>query len=220
MGNKKPHQRRQTKNPNRKVKRVAKHRLNISFAGVHPLVQANWDKKKTLKENYEALGLLSHLQGRAGGQEGDVALETKLKADLEEKQLSMAVSWKSIEELDQEKARKEAELVSVYGPPLEPDRPLDERIMFLGRKVNRKAPLPAAEEKETNPIIRQMEEEAANPRIMPRFQSEQETLIFSALVSKYNDDYQAMARDIKLNSYQLTAGQLKKKLTQRLLPTA
>jgi hypothetical protein len=58
MGSKKPHQRRQARNPSKKVKRIAKNRMNISFNGVHPLVQANWDKKKTLKENYEALGLL------------------------------------------------------------------------------------------------------------------------------------------------------------------
>ena len=93
---------------------------------------------------------------------------------------------------------------------------LDARITALGRKVSRKHHEEVQATKPNNTIVEQMEKEAANPRITPRHQSEQEMMVFESLVAKHDDDYQAMARDIKLNKYQLTSGQIKRKI-QRLL---
>ena len=54
--------------PNKtKVKRKAKNLNNISFAGVHKLVQQSWDKTKTLRQNYQKMGLVSSVGGSAGG---------------------------------------------------------------------------------------------------------------------------------------------------------
>jgi len=51
-----------------------------------------------------------------------------------------------------------------------------------------------------------------------KYQSEGEKQFIEELIQKYGDDYDAMFRDIKLNIYQHTAAQLKKKC-QRYLKT-
>jgi nucleolar protein 16 len=207
--------------------------MNISFQqGAHPLVAANWDKKKTLKENYKALGLLSSLNGYAGGQVADTSCMPTSVLDSENntpKLDSLEIEWKSIEQLDEEKRkRKEKSLAEESGEsstispllfaPLEPEIILDTRITTLGTNLSLRAPPPSQptiQPEDLPQVIKQMKQESLNVRRIPRFQSEQETLVFGQLVEKWGaDNYDAMARDVKLNVYQLSAGQLKKKLTR------
>ncbi|KAJ3282039.1 hypothetical protein HK104_011131, partial [Borealophlyctis nickersoniae] len=58
-----PRQRRKVRNPSLKVNRRQKNPLNISLAHAHPLVAKNWNKKLTLRQNYEAMGLVPALNG-------------------------------------------------------------------------------------------------------------------------------------------------------------
>ncbi len=219
---------------------------------MHPLVQKNWDKKKTLKENYEALGLLSHLNGYAGGQMVDLLRQDHNPnpnddddaCDIDNidnidsvgddgkkfvKLNSDAIEWKTIEQMDKEKHEKELNkknekennpLVTLLAP-LEPEIELDDHIVQIGAKVSlKKVPVQStiAPDSLASKVINQMREESQNARKMYRFQSEQETLVFEALLEKYGVDFGKMARDRKLNSYQLSEGQLRKKFSRCLQP--
>jgi nucleolar protein 16 len=202
-----PRQRKAIRNPSRKVSRKAKNRWNISFEGVHPLVKQNWDKTKTLKQNYQALGLTSHLNGFAGGTEEEALLRQKELELLEEKKQN--VEWKLLDEVTQKEEEN-----PIFTPP-ETDGPLDERVLRLGLKINLKSAVVSNAVPETD-IIKQMREESANPHIEERHQSEQEMLVFEKLIAKYGEDYDRMVLDRKLNPYQLSAGQLKRKLKRYL----
>lgn len=64
-----------------------------------------------------------------------------------------------------------------------------------------------------NPVIRQLEEAAANGvRKAPRSQSQREAEWCERLVAKYGDDYGRMSRDMKLNPMQQTAADIKKRV--------
>lgn len=223
MGSKKPHQRKNAK-VNRKVSRVAKNRLNISFSAAHPLVAANWDKSQTLKENYKRLGLASHLNGHAGGQvlslqsSSGVVVDTVLENESQVLGVD-DVEWKTIDQID---AEKESQLKSNFDAnnglfaPLETDLDIDERITSIGSKVSLKKLVSTVGETTSlaTQIIEEMKQQSLNVRPSLRFQSEQETLVFEALMERYGLDYAKMARDSRLNKYQLSEGQLKKKFAR------
>ena len=197
-----PRQRRKTRNPNSKVSRKEKHKMNISFAGVHPLIQQNWDKKKTLNQNYEAMGLVVNLSGTAGGKENQAEIHSKEFERLES--LKNNVEWRSLDD--------EPIPHPTPAQELNPDYNVDEKVIHIGYKIDNKA-LPTI--KPTNDkLISVFEWEAANAIKQQRHLSEQEQLIFNALISKHGQNYAAMARDLKLNKFQLTAGQLKRKMTR------
>lgn len=62
-------------------------------------------------------------------------------------------------------------------------------------------------------VVRLLEEQAARPvKKAPRKQSEREEEWIERLVDKHNDDYLAMARDMKLNPMQQSVGDLKKRV--------
>lgn len=210
--------------------------MNISFQqGAHPLVAKNWDKKKTLKENYKALGLLSTLNGYAGGQvinptlPSDAALiPMQNSSDDQPKKLDDAtIQWKSISQLDKEKKLdaidqndQSSSISASLFAPLEPEIILDSRITSLGTSLSLRVPTPPPQQQqdaENQPplVITQMKQESLNIRRVARFQSHQESLVYSLLMDKWGaENYEDMARDLKLNVYQLSAGQLKKKLTR------
>ncbi|CAG8681854.1 4500_t:CDS:2 [Racocetra fulgida] len=69
-------------------------------------------------------------------------------------------------------------------------------------------------------IVRELEAQASVVYKRERYQSEEERLFVEKLINKYGDDYESMFRDIKLNVYQYTAAQLKKKCQKYLLDSA
>ncbi|KAJ3090137.1 Nucleolar protein 16 [Quaeritorhiza haematococci] len=99
----------------------------------------------------------------------------------------------------------------------------DERALGIGQRIGHKrlaSAVSLANTTATPPqpdslaakIIKALEEEVANAGpAVERKPSEQETYFMLDLVRKYGSDYEKMARDRKLNPYQLTAGQLRKK---------
>ena len=97
-----PSQRKKVKNPHSKVSRRSKNRYNISFAGVHPLVKAHWDKSLTLRQNYERMGLLSALNGKAGGEAEmnhtihNDSMQSNTTSDLSDSNIT--IEYKSFEE--------------------------------------------------------------------------------------------------------------------------
>ena len=61
-----------------------------------------------------------------------------------------------------------------------------------------------------------MEAQASNVCKQEVHQSEGEKRFIEELLQKYGDDYDAMFKDIKLNTYQHTAAQLRKKCQKYL----
>lgn len=68
-------------------------------------------------------------------------------------------------------------------------------------------------ESSDNPVVRQLEEAAKNGvRKASRAQSQRETEWLERLVKKYGDDYERMARDMRLNPMQQTAADIRKRV--------
>ncbi|KAI8812329.1 putative nucleolar protein [Cladochytrium replicatum] len=164
------------KNPGSKVSRKAKNPKRISLATVHPIIQKNWDRKLTLRQNYEKLGLVVSLEGAAGGLSKNAG---------EEEAVETAPS----------------------------------RLPPIGTKVNVRRTKPVLmgeiDPPKQNSIVEEMEEVARNPYKEERHASEHEVQFLKDLVRNHGDDYEAMARDKKLNPFLLSAGQLKRKLTRK-----
>ncbi|KAJ2992776.1 Nucleolar protein 16 [Globomyces sp. JEL0801] len=211
-----PRKRKTNRNPGRKVSRKQGNKKNISFEGVMPIIKENWDKTKTLKQNYDALGLVANLNGRAGGVGNEGAFQTKELKRIDE--LKDVIEWRTIESMDEAKVKESAATVesNPLFEPIEGDVHVDQRVLRIGAKMNlRRAreldSLISPPESSKN-IVAAMEEQAKHVVKVINHQSEQENLVFEKLIAKYGDDYNAMARDMKLNKYQLSVGQLKKKM--------
>ncbi|KAJ3322464.1 Nucleolar protein 16 [Boothiomyces sp. JEL0866] len=200
---------RANRNPNKKVSRSQKNKNKVSFDGAHPLIQQTWDKKKTLLQNYEEMGLVVKLNGVSGGTGREAAHRAQEMQKLEE--LKDKVEWRKLDDMPAKPnpAPSKEEENGIFAP-IEGHIKTDSRATLIGQKVNLKAPQ-ANESKQTK-IIEQLEEESKLTAPVIRHQSEQEAYVFEQLLRKHGDNYEAMAKDIKLNKYQLTAGQLKKKM--------
>lgn len=203
-----PRKRRTIRNPSKKVSRVQKHKFDISFQGSHPLIQKNWDKKLTLKQNYEKMGLTAQLGGYAGGTDHD--FEEKKNHDKRIDMLKSEVEWRSIDDIQVQEPKPET---------IEGDIRIDKRALRIGTKLNHTVDVESDLKiiKEKPEVIVEMEKESKLYQKVRQYQSEQETMVFEELISKYGDDYDKMSRDIKLNKYQLSAGQIKRKILKTTL---
>ena len=75
---------------------------------------------------------------------------------------------------------------------------------------------PESGRKPKSKTIAALEEIAARPSDRPDHVPEGESLILQDLIRKHGDDYTKMARDMKLNAYQHTANQLKRRCAKYL----
>ncbi|RKO90522.1 ribosome biogenesis protein Nop16 [Blyttiomyces helicus] len=212
-----PRARRKTRNPLSKVSRKTKNPYNVSMAGAHHLVRDNWDKKLTLKQNYVRLGLLSALNGDAGGNGTEAVDRAAIRAQADAA-MNEEIEWRRIDEpapapSDDDDSEDDSEDDEGIEGPIA----VDPRALAIGAKVSKRHLIPApATPAAPNPIIAAMEAEARDVVRLERHASEQEGRVFGDLMRKHGKNYAAMARDLKLNKYQLSAGQLKKRI-ERLL---
>jgi nucleolar protein 16 len=191
-----PRKRRKLRNPSLKVSRkiANKHFKKISIKG-NSIIAANWNKKATLRQNYQRMGLMTSLNGVAGGIE-------KLYPE---------------EEIDKEEIKK------TLGPEegiIERDGKGNVINVIIGRSREEEEeevfdteidPVPAKTD-----VVKALEVQAMNVCKHESHQSEGEKRFIVELIQKYGDDYDAMFRDIKLNIYQHTAAQLKRKCQKYL----
>ncbi|KAI8914489.1 ribosome biogenesis protein Nop16 [Gorgonomyces haynaldii] len=200
--------RRRTNRSGGKTTRRPKHRLDISLDGVHPLVKEHWDKTKTLHQNYAKLGLVANLKGLSGGT-GKEAVQ-KLEEESRMEKLKKNVEFRRLDETVEQVEPSEQEMLN---PPID----FDKRTLSIGYKIhNNMPPLEQPKSEIAAQVIEQFEKEASNTVPAIRFASHQETLVFTRLLAKYGEDFEAMARDRKLNEYQLTAGQLRRKMQRAI----
>ncbi|KAJ3214481.1 Nucleolar protein 16 [Dinochytrium kinnereticum] len=231
--------RKRVKNPGMKVRRRTKNPYKISFANVPDVIRQNWDQKLTLRQNYERLGLVSELNGKAGG---EAEMKRTLPADDSEEEGGdddFKIEYRTFEEFEEMDTvskkdsasassfiTKEEEEFGIEGP-----LKVEAKANIIGRKVSTllkdsqkeptKYPVTSTKRK-PKPVITSVIEElkagAALDAPTDRHVSDQELMHLANLQEKYGENYDAMARDRKLNVYQLTAGQLKRKFARSVKP--
>ncbi|KGQ95951.1 nucleolar protein 16 [Candida albicans P87] len=177
----------------------------------NPIIEANWDKSLTLKQNYKRLGLRAKLGRSAGGDERKVESLSELQAKREKNQKNQSKhvpTVSEIENLDDPSRIPEGEARLIRDP--ETNEVI--KVIYGTMKVDDND---ESEEEIENPsVIKQLEEYAEkNSKIKKeRHQSERENDWIKSLYEKYGDDYDKMKWDKKLNIYQQSAGDLKRRI--------
>ncbi|KAI9001700.1 ribosome biogenesis protein Nop16 [Gaertneriomyces semiglobifer] len=202
-----PRARKTIKNPSRKTVRKNANPNKVPHI-MNDLIRKHWDKKLTLKQNYEKLGLIANLNGQAGGTEH--GNEERMEA---ERKLREQVEWRTIDAPTPSSgdSSNDDELPENYDVEVNGPIEVDARITAIGTNPSSRR-LPLFKPQPSTSIVGIMEEQAKNIAKVERHASEQESKVFGDLMRKYGLDYAKMARDIKLNRYQLSEGQLRKKI--------
>lgn len=177
----------------------------------NPIIEANWDKSLTLKQNYKRLGLRAKLGRSAGGDEQKVESLSELQAKREKNQknqLKHVPTVSEIENLDDPSRIPEGEARLIR------DSETNEVIKVIYGTMKVDDNDESEEEIENPSVIKQLEEYAEkNSKIKKeRHQSERENDWIKSLYEKYGDDYDKMKWDKKLNIYQQSAGDLKRRI--------
>lgn len=187
------------------------------------------DRKQTLTQNYRRLGLVHRLNAPAGGSERrgttvegyeeqpDDPLHIKSSAKAATKQLGLG-------EIKVERDPETGNIIRVIRP--------DDEIEVAGRKHKISNPLndplndlsndearitEAAKQNDSSVIVQMLERQAAQEgkaveSKKPRHLSKREEEWATRLIERHGNDYSAMARDMKLNPMQQTAGDLKRRI--------
>ncbi|KAL1932879.1 hypothetical protein VTP01DRAFT_8557 [Rhizomucor pusillus] len=192
-----PQQRRKQRSGQKLTRRTAEKHKKYQITG-NQIIKANWNKKQTLLQNYRRLGLLTKLNGVAGGKE---KTEVEKQETQEEKELT---------EEDIEKIKK----------TLKPGEGLIQRDdegnvirVIVGEQKSHDEILdeePEPVEAKTQ-VVRELEEMASRGVTHDQYMSRYQEQWMQRLYEKYGDDFDAMMRDTKLNVYQHTAAQLRRK---------
>ncbi|KAI9228175.1 MAG: ribosome biogenesis protein Nop16 [Piptocephalis tieghemiana] len=194
--------RKRNRTPYKKVtRRTANKHFKKQPLAFDTTVAKYWDKTKTLSQNYARLGLSSRLNGLHGGSEKDIIVGGEEEEEEETVDLD---------------AMEEAEIKKVLGA----GQALVERddagnivkvIMGEGEEEQEGEEVQYPKVPAKTDTIREMEARAANGCRDERKQSDGEKEWIAKLIAKHGDDYERMFRDRKLNIYQQTVGQLRKR---------
>ncbi|KAK9332553.1 ribosome biogenesis protein Nop16 [Lipomyces starkeyi] len=166
------------------------------------IIAANWDEKLTLSQNYKKLGLTSRLSKPTGG------IQQELKPTTAPFPVSHVVPVRALESdaTNPSKAITEAKIVR--------DAETGAIIRFEEVKRTEFDDIPlSAQTSSMTDVVRQLEKYAARgERKIERTQSEREENWIEELVTKHGDDYEAMMKDSKLNIWQQSAGNIRRRV--------
>lgn len=181
----------------------------------NPIIAANWDKSLTLKQNYKRLGLRAKLGTSAGGDEKKVVSLSEIQAKRERnsKNNKEVPSIDEIENLDDPSQIPEGEARLIRDP--ETNDVI--KVIYGTMKVNQDDADEDEENGAENPsVVKQLEEYAEQHSKIrkERHLSDRESDWLKSLYEKYGDDFDKMKWDKKLNVYQHTAGELKRKINK------
>lgn len=165
----------------------------------HPIIAAQWDSSQTLEQNYRRLGLTAKLGKRAGGVEKIIDFEKLAQSDSDD------------DEDEFQEAQEHLPLASGEGRIVKlADGSV--KIEYGSEESSTVADNTTTSTEQPTEVVQQLEELAAARVSNPRVQSEREQDWIAQLVSKHGDDYRAMFLDKKLNKFQQTEGELKRKI--------
>lgn len=154
------------------------------------------DKKQTLAQNYKRLGLVSRLNKRSGGIEKSLSSITAASSKPAAPSTKLAPGEARIER------DEDGNIVNIiYGKSAEEALNDDDDMEEEG-------------EDESTDIVKALEEQASFAVATERSQSEREKEWVEALVQKYKRDYSKMVWDRKLNPYQQTEGDIKRRIVK------
>lgn len=197
------------------------------------IIAANWDQSQTLAQNYKRLGLSAKLNKTTGGIErkvDDVEREREGggRAQANGLVINGGTGRGKKEKLDlgEEKVERDPKtgrILRVVGssdtarpnPLNDPLNDLDsdsesDAEMFDQHGHSKQQTEPS-EPKTT--VVAELEQRASLPeKKYRRKQSEGERSFVEALLAKYGEDYEKMARDTEINYMQRSAGDLKKRI--------
>ncbi|KAL4806204.1 ribosome biogenesis protein Nop16 [Aspergillus unguis] len=232
MGNIRQAKKNRSSAPKQKPKRtgiIKSGKKKINVLG-NAIIAENWDRKATLTQNYRRLGLMHKLNAPTGGSEKrktdkgleEVASSLHIKGSVDA-QKNSAVSETKVER-DPETGkiirviRKDDEEIDVAGRKVRRSNPLNDPLDDLSDEEGDALPqLQLHSKKSGNDIVQQLEKQAdaegAAPK-KPRHQSKREDEWITRLVDRHGDNYAAMARDMKLNPMQQTAGDLRRRINK------
>ena len=165
--------------------------------------------------SYKRLGLMTSLNGKAGGIE---KLYPDAKPTMMDHEGDNEESQEEEKELTEEdSARLETTLKPGEGLIQRDDEGNVIRVIVGRRKTHDEIleEEPEAVEAKTE-VVRQLEEQAKNAHKNIKYQSTYQQHWVAQLIDKHGDDYRAMFWDTDLNQNQMTENQLKKKCTQFL----
>lgn len=175
----------------------------------NPIIAQNWDKSLTLQQNYKRLGLRAKLGHMAGGVEQKVETLTELRSKKKNKDTNETVTIDEIEHTDDPSKIPEGEARIIRDP--ETNEVL--KVIYGTMKVEDEE---SDEEEVENSVIKQLEEYAEQHSKVKkeRHLSDRESDWLKSLYEKYGDDYEKMKWDKKLNIYQQSAGDLKRRINK------
>ncbi|KAL4778419.1 ribosome biogenesis protein Nop16 [Aspergillus varians] len=191
------------------------------------IIAENWDRKSTLTQNYRRLGLIHRLNAPAGGSEKrktengleDIQDSLHIKGSVESVVKNNTVSEARVER-DPETGKiirvihKEDDLVEVAGRKISRSNPLNDPLNEFSEDEDDRRP---QAKKSSNNIVQLLELQAdAEGQVpkKPRHQSKREDEWIVRLVERHGDNHVAMARDMKLNPMQQTAGDLRRRINK------
>ncbi|KAL4065388.1 ribosome biogenesis protein Nop16 [Scleroderma citrinum] len=230
-----PRQRRKRKSSHKPVsqsKRAKKLLKKMPTIRGPKALQEAWDKTKTVRQNYLALGLQHTLNPiSTGGSEVDIRytpkeVESQLPShSCREEEIGFSSAVKKdvrkgfgriirdesgrvigVELAEEEEPEVESTSGSIEMPgPASID--VGQHAWVQGGGENAMKP-------EENHVIESLEVLVASGQKKARHTSEGEKLYLARLVRRYGDDYERMGRDRRLNPEQRTVGELKRAVTR------
>lgn len=158
------------------------------------------DKKQTLAQNYKRLGLVSRLNKRSGGIEKSLSSITTTVSRPAASNIKLAPGEARIER------DEDGNVVNiVYGKTAEET---------LNDGDEEEEEYEDEDESRSTDIVKALEEQASFVAKIERSQSEREKEWVEILVQKYGHDYSKMVWDRKLNPYQQTEGDIKRRVAK------
>ena len=174
------------------------------------------DHSLTLAQNYKRLGLTSKLNGRTGGTEKTVLELADFNNIAKQHHDPLAIHSSgapsnALGDVQVERDPETGAILQITDPSWKKSNPLGDPLNDLSGD---EADSPSRGD-ESNGVVRQLQRQAAvEVKKKPRHQSQREEEWIRGLVEKYGDDYARMARDKKLNPYQQSEGDIKRRVRQ------
>lgn len=204
----------------------------------NPVIAKHWDPKLTAKQNYKRLGLTFRLSAPSGGEEHKLRIREIPRGNMEE---SLLEQDEEVDEEVDEHDGEDDEAADPYDPAniLEGTAKMVRdaqgnvvRIVYGTKKLEQEQEQDVAggggdddeasgsdSDDTARQVIGELEQLASVPKKKEvRKMSDLEVHRYRRLIDTYGDDYERMRWDRRLNPFQLSPGQLRKKIAKyRLL---